>query len=56
MARTVGMILTEALIPKEKLTCPHCGKEYKSAAALRNHVEKEHPRSFDETDPGGEQE
>lgn len=46
------MILTGAPSPAEKLTCPHCGKEHKSAAALRAHVEKEHPHSFDETDPG----
>lgn len=52
MARTVGMILEGALSPAEKLACPHCGKEYKSAAALRAHVEKVHPQSFDETDPG----
>ena len=51
MARTVGMILTKGDAPAEKLACPHCGKEYKSAAALRAHVEKEHPHSFDETDP-----
>lgn len=53
MARTVGMILTEALIPAEKLICPHCGRGYKSAAALRAHVEKAHPQQLDETD--GEQ-
>lgn len=51
MARTVGMVLTEALSPAEKLECPHCGREYKSAAALRAHVEKAHPQCFDETDP-----
>ena len=23
--------------------CPHCGKEYKTAAAMKAHVKKEHP-------------
>lgn len=27
-------------------------EEYKSAAALRTHVEKEHPQALDETDTG----
>ena len=56
MARTIGMLPVKEPTHVEKLTCIHCGKEYKSAAALRNHVKKEHPQSFDETDPGGEQE
>lgn len=56
MARTVGMVLAEAAVPAGKPACPHCGKEYKSAAALRAHVEKEHPHAFDETDQDGEPE
>lgn len=50
MARTVGMILAEVATPEEDLVCPHCGRRYKSAAALRAHVKKEHPHSFDDTD------
>lgn len=58
MARTVGMILTKAgdSSVEGKLACPHCGKEYKSAAALRAHVEAKHPEMLDEAGPGGEQE
>lgn len=56
MARTVGMILAKGEAPAEKLVCPHCGREYKSAAALRAHVKEKHPDMLDETDPGGEQE
>lgn len=26
--------------------CPHCGKEYKSEAALKAHCKKEHPDAF----------
>ncbi|BAK99008.1 hypothetical protein OBV_18100 [Oscillibacter valericigenes Sjm18-20] len=33
--------------PCESFTCPHCGKVYKSAAALKAHVKKEHPDAFD---------
>lgn len=53
MARTVGMILTQALEPVEGLKCPHCGREYKSAAALRAHVAAKHPEMLDEA--GGEE-
>lgn len=53
MARTVGMILTQALEPMEKLKCPHCGKEYKSATALCAHVAAKHSEMLDET--GGEE-
>ena len=56
MARTVGMILTKEAIPAEALVCPHCGREYKSAAALRAHVKEKHPDMLDKDDPGGEQE
>lgn len=56
MARTVGMILSKGEAPTEKPACPHCGEEYKNAAALRAHVKAKHPEMLDETDPGGEQE
>ena len=56
MARTVGMILTKGNAPAEKLVCPHCGRGYKSAAALRAHVKEKHPDMLDETDSGEEQE
>lgn len=52
MARTTGMLLTKAITPEEKWVCPHCGKDCRNAAALRAHVEKKHPDSFDEMDPG----
>lgn len=56
MARTVGMLLTDAQQNREKFVCPHCGKEYKGAAALRAHVEAKHPEMLDKTDPGEGQE
>ena len=57
MARTIGLILNGAPAGvAEELTCPHCGKEYKSAAALRAHVEAKHPQMLDETAPDGEME
>lgn len=56
MARTVGMIPTRKDAPVERPVCPHCGKEFKSLAALRTHVKKEHPDMLDETGPSEEQE
>lgn len=56
MTRTVGMVLTQGLAPDEKPVCPHCGKEYKSAAALRTHVREKHPDTLDGTDPSGDRE
>lgn len=50
------MILEKGEAQAEKLVCPHCGKEYKSAAALRDHVKKKHPDMLDEADSGEEQE
>ena len=45
--RMVGMIL-----PSEEpvFICPHCGKEYKSEAALEKHIRDKHP----EEQPGEE--
>lgn len=47
--RTVGLIFTtpEAEKKPELFACPHCGKECKTAAALKAHCKKEHPQSFD---------
>ena len=47
--RMVGMIL-----PSEEpgFTCPHCGKEYKSEAALEKHIRDKHPET--EEQPGEE--
>lgn len=56
MARTVGMVLTRGVAPAEKPACPHCGKGYKSGAALRAHVREKHPDALDEADPGGDRE
>ena len=53
MARTVGMVLTQGVVPAEKPACPHCGKEYKSGAARRPHVREKHPDAKDGPDPGG---
>ncbi len=49
MARIIGLLLTVEK-PQERQeahTCPHCGKEYKSAVALKAHVTKTHPQVFD---------
>lgn len=56
MARTVGMILTKGDVQTEKLVCSHCGKGYKSAAALRAHVREKHPDMLDTDSPGEDQE
>lgn len=45
--RHVGLILKEAEAEQEAFVCPHCEKEYKSAAALKTHCKKEHPEAFD---------
>lgn len=37
--RFVGLRLPD----EPKFICPDCGKEYKSEAALKKHMEKEHP-------------
>lgn len=40
--RTVGLILP-AEEPAALFECPHCGKEYKSDAALARHIKEKHP-------------
>ena len=53
MARTVGLVFPGAAPVAEPasvgITCPHCGKEYKNAAALKAHVTRNHPHVFDDT-------
>ncbi len=50
MARIVGMILGNADTKEgqEKHICPHCGKTYKSEAALEKHVQQSHQHAPDE--------
>ncbi|MEG1396090.1 MAG: C2H2-type zinc finger protein [Oscillospiraceae bacterium] len=42
MGKIVGLTFAEEA-PTEKLACPHCAKEYKSAEALADHIKKKHP-------------
>lgn len=39
MGKIVGLVFDEA----EKLVCPYCGKEYKTAEALAKHIKDKHP-------------
>ena len=39
MGKVVGKIFAPAA---EKVTCPVCGKEYKSESALAKHIEEKH--------------
>lgn len=42
-------------VPQEApaaFVCPHCGKEYKTEAALKKHCEKEHHDVFGESGGG----
>lgn len=49
--RTIGLTIDVAdEKPADVFICPHCGKEYKTAAALKAHCKKEHPDAFDATD------
>lgn len=32
-----------------RFLCPHCGKEYKSAAALEKHIAEKHPEQSGDT-------
>jgi len=51
MGRIVGLI---DVAPKQEepkgFSCPHCGKEFKSEAALKAHCKKEHPDAFDNSE------
>lgn len=45
--KRVGLITdSEPQETPAAFACPHCGKEYKSAAALKAHAKKEHPGAF----------
>lgn len=50
MSKIVGLTF-DAETPEQEapaaFLCPHCGKEYKSEAALKTHCKKEHPDAFD---------
>lgn len=47
--RRVGLITDEPLQDSPAaFVCPHCGKEFKSEAALKSHAKKAHPDAFDE--------
>lgn len=50
--RHIGLVLTEAMQAPvmDEFVCPHCGKIYKSPAALKAHCTKEHPDDFDKTE------
>lgn len=48
--KRIGLIDAEPQETPAAFVCPHCGKEYKTGAGLRAHVEKEHPQVFDEED------
>lgn len=56
MAKIVGLIFpgeAPTVEPAaEKFTCPHCGKEYKTAEGLEKHIKDKHPES---EHPEGEQ-
>ena len=48
--RIVGMILP----PEEPAyVCPHCGKNYKSEAALEKHLQDKHPETAEDTSAEG---
>lgn len=51
--RTVGLILP-AEEPAELFSCPHCGKEYKSEAALAKHIHDKHPEESGGANAGGD--
>lgn len=50
--RRVGLIDNDVPpdLALDVFVCPHCGKEYKTEAALRTHCKKMHPDAFDVTD------
>lgn len=49
--RHVGLMIEAQLQETpETFLCPHCGKKYKSEAALKAHCRKEHPDAFDNSE------
>lgn len=48
--RHIGLIEDEPHVIPAAFVCPHCGKEYKSSAALKSHCKKEHPDAFDNSE------
>ncbi len=52
MARSIGLLPAGERPPvrQENNTCPHCGRVYKRAAALKAHVTRTHPQVFADTD------
>lgn len=45
MGRVVGLTFDAP----SRFFCPHCGKEYKSAAALEKHIDEKHPEQSGNT-------
>ncbi len=45
MGRVVGLTFDAPAA----FSCPHCGKEYKSAAALEKHIAEKHPEQSENT-------
>ncbi len=41
MSKIIGLVFEDT----EVYTCPVCGKEYKTEAALAKHAAKEHPET-----------
>lgn len=49
MGLIVGLTFKENAV----LACPHCGKEYKNAAALDKHIKETHPEASSDAPPSG---
>lgn len=45
MGKIVGLVFEETIEGSvgDELACAHCGKEYKSEAALDKHIREKHP-------------
>ena len=43
--RVVGLILPSE---EQVFACPHCGKNYKSDAALEKHIKDKHPEAVEQ--------
>ena len=46
----IGMAAVPGPEKAPELVCPYCGKEFKSAGALKTHCKKEHPEAFDNSE------